>query len=93
MYQMKNWMGCLIGEMIVTVHLHTTLQQQTPDGPRRQVELNLPDGLALVDLIQRLDIEIDPDETLLIINGRMAELSQPVSDGDQVHLIPAISGG
>jgi hypothetical protein len=30
---------------------------------------------------------------LLVINGRQAHATQVLADGDEVHLIPALSGG
>jgi molybdopterin converting factor small subunit len=40
-----------------------------------------------------LEIQLDVENTLLVVNGHTAELDQQLADGDQVHLIPAISGG
>jgi sulfur carrier protein ThiS len=79
--------------MVVSVQLHSTLQRQTPQGLLRQVQVDLPDGSSLGDLILRLDIKVDPEEILLVVNGRTAETTQALSDHDEVHLIPAISGG
>jgi molybdopterin converting factor small subunit len=79
--------------LIITLYLHTTLQQQTPDGRTGHLIVNLPAGSTLAGLINHLDINLDVENTLLVVNGRTAELSQQLSDGDQVHLIPAISGG
>lgn len=79
--------------ILVTVHLHTVLQDRVPDGPLRQIELEVQRGCTLGDIIRMLNIEIDPADTLLVINNRTAGLDQLVADGDQVHLIPALSGG
>ena len=89
----KTWITCSIGEMNVTVNLHTTLQRQTPDGTISRLELNLPEGTTLADLLAELDIRMDPDALLLVVNSRMAEESQVLYPGDQVNLMPALSGG
>jgi sulfur carrier protein ThiS len=79
--------------MNVTVHLHTILQIETPDGTIGQVEAMLPPGSTLADLLEHLEIEMQPEAMLLVINGRMARLEQQLREGDQVNLMPAISGG
>ena len=79
--------------MVVTVHLHTTLQRQTPKGALRRLEVMLPGGSSLADLLAHLELEFDHDSVLLVINGRQANASQALADGDEVHLIPALSGG
>ncbi len=79
--------------MVVTVHLHTTLQRQTPKGTLRRFEVTLPAGSTLADLLARLDIELNHDSILLVINGRQADASQVLGERDEVHLIPALSGG
>ncbi len=79
--------------MVVTVHLHTTLQRQTPKGALRRLEVTLPAGSTLAELLARLEMEFKEDSVLLVINGRQADASQGLADGDEVHLIPALSGG
>jgi sulfur carrier protein ThiS len=79
--------------LVVTVHLHTTLQRQTPKGALRRLEVTLPAGSTLADLLACLDVEFNHDSVLLVINGRQADASQGLADGDEVHLIPALSGG
>ena len=79
--------------MVVRVHLHTTLQRQTAEGVLRQLDMTLPPVSTLADLLGALAIESDQEATLLVINGRTADPEQTLKDGDEVHLIPAISGG
>jgi molybdopterin converting factor small subunit len=79
--------------MKVVVHLHTILQLKTSDGLVSRVELDIQQGSNLGDLLKNLDLSIDEDSTLLVINGRWAELSQELKIGDEIHLIPALSGG
>jgi sulfur carrier protein ThiS len=89
----KTWIIYSTGKMNVTVHLHTTLQRQTPDGTISRLELNLPEGTTLAGLLKELDIRMDPDALLLVVNSRMAEEGQVLNPGDQVNLMPALSGG
>ena len=56
-----------------------------------EVEL---DGKGTVrDVIEQLEMSIDPEALLLAVNGDIAELTTKLSDGDQVHLMLPISGG
>lgn len=79
--------------MIVTVHLHTILQRQTPEGLVDRLDVNLPSGVTLAGLLQQLEIELAPEYLLLVINSRVADLDDIIRDGDEVNLMPAISGG
>lgn len=79
--------------MNITVHLHTILQIETPHGTIGQLEVTLPQDSTLADLLDQLEIDMQPEALLLVVNGRMAELEQPLREGDQVNLMPAISGG
>jgi molybdopterin converting factor small subunit len=79
--------------LVVRVHLHTTLQRQTPEGLIRRLEVTLSPISTLADLLSTLEINTDEEATLLVINGRTANPLQALKDGDEVHLIPAMSGG
>jgi len=79
--------------MILTVHLHTILQKETPEGLQNRVEVNMPAGSTLGDLLASLEITQHPDSLLLAVNGRVADIDQVLRPGDQVNLMPAISGG
>ncbi len=52
-----------------------------------------PAGSTLADLLIRLEVQLNQDSILLVINGRQAQATQVLTDGDEVHLIPALSGG
>jgi molybdopterin converting factor small subunit len=43
--------------------------------------------------LDSLEIELEPEHLLLVVNGRTAQLQRVLRDGDQVNLMPAISGG
>ncbi len=79
--------------MIITVHLHTIYQLASPNGPVRLLEMDLPEGSPLAALLSRIPLEPDPETTLLVVNGRLAEMETILCEGDEVHIIPALSGG
>jgi sulfur carrier protein ThiS len=79
--------------MNINVFLHTTLQRQFPKAKAGVLLLELPSGSTLEDLLRRLHIKLDLPNTLLVVNGRNVEMGHVLLEGDQVHLIPAISGG
>ncbi len=79
--------------MRVTVHLHTVLQRKTPAGMLRRLEMTLSPASTLGDLLRTLDITPQGDAILLVVNGRQVDVDQALADGDEVHLIPALSGG
>jgi sulfur carrier protein ThiS len=79
--------------MHVIVHLHTILQQETPQGFKNRIEISLPESSTLGDLLLLLGITHSPDTLLLAVNGRVADVNKRLETGDQVNLMPAISGG
>jgi sulfur carrier protein ThiS len=79
--------------MIVNLHLHTVLQRPSPNGLIRQLEVELPPGATLQELLTRQGIIVDSENFLLVVNSRNVEPDHVLNDGDDVDLIPAISGG
>ena len=78
---------------MIKVHLHTTLQRQSTRGTSRRLDIFLPPGSSLADLLKTLEITTDPNSLLLVINGKLVDLSEELNDQDVVDLIPALSGG
>lgn len=78
---------------LIVVHLHTVLQRFTPQGRVGKVEVAWTPGLSLAGLVYTLGFEVDPDNTLIVVNGQVREMDFGLNEGDEVHLIPAISGG
>ena len=79
--------------MLVSVYLHTILQRHTPDGIIRQLEVTIPPGSDLLELLRQLQIEFDSEQIMLVVNGIMVDEHAILKDGDRVNLMPAISGG
>lgn len=77
--------------MVVTVHLHTILQRQTPDGMQRQLDVTILSGSRLEDLAYDLGLGLPVDAIVWKVNGRHVSPDRILLDGDQVHLIPASS--
>jgi sulfur carrier protein ThiS len=59
----------------------------------RQLEAELPASSTLADLLRGLELPSDAPGLLLVVNGRSADRSQALAEGDEVHLMPALSGG
>jgi sulfur carrier protein ThiS len=79
--------------MQLVVYLHTLLQKQTPSGLQSRVQVEVLEGCSMADLLQQLEIELEPEHLLLVVNGKVVEPERELQPGDEVHLVPAISGG
>jgi sulfur carrier protein ThiS len=79
--------------LVVKVCLHTSLQRRTPAGLVRHLEQELPAGATLADLVSALGLPADLKGVLPVVNGRIVEPTQTLAEADDVHLIPALSGG
>lgn len=77
----------------VEVRLHTTLRRRTEDGVVDRLGLEMADGATVADVLDALAITMDPDALLLVVNGKIVKTEHVLEEGDQVRLIPAMSGG
>ena len=77
----------------VTVRLHTVLRRKTPEGIVDRLELELPEGATVQSLLDAADITLSGDALLLVVNGRIVKPEHVLAEGDQVRLVPAMSGG
>ena len=79
--------------MKVFVKLYALLRKHHP-GPNRSIplEVELPDGATVVDLVPALDL---PTELVrsAFVNNQAARLDTALNDGDQVGLFPPVVGG
>jgi len=74
--------------MQLEIRLFATLQKF-----RSQLDgVNPKDGATVRDLIERSEIPLS-EVAVIMVNGRHADLEQPLHDGDTVALFPAIAGG
>jgi len=79
--------------MVVTVRLHTILRRETPEGVVDRLKLDLPAGATIQSLVERLEIKLRGEAILLVVNGKIVREDQVLFEGDEVRLIPAVSGG
>jgi molybdopterin converting factor small subunit len=80
--------------VVVTVRLHTTLRRTGPDGTIvDRLTLDLAPGAMVQGVLDALGVELKEDAVLLVVNSRIAGVETVLTDGDEVRLIPAMSGG
>jgi MoaE-MoaD fusion protein len=74
----------------VTVRLFAGLRELAGTGTR---ELELPDDTRVADVWPALALGDEPAGLLYAVNRRYAEPDRTLADGDEVALIPPVSGG
>ncbi len=77
--------------MNLNVELQAYLAQYSPND-REHFEYEMPDGARVLDLIRKLGV---PEEltSVIIVGNTSATPEHPLSDGDNVTLIPPLAGG
>jgi sulfur carrier protein ThiS len=65
----------------------------TADGPQSHLDLDLEEGTTLDQVMKILGYADQIDNTILVINGQVADPADILKDGDTVRLMAAISGG
>ena len=76
--------------MNVTVRLFAGLRERAGSGERA---LDLPDGARVADVWGVLDLGDEPAGLLYAVNRAYAPAERALADGDEVALIPPVSGG
>jgi MoaE-MoaD fusion protein len=74
--------------MVVTVRLFAGLRER---AGRDRVDVELPEGALVSDLLEAM--EVAPRSCVVAINREYAAESEPVCEGDEVALVPPVSGG
>jgi MoaE-MoaD fusion protein len=74
----------------VSIRLFAGLRERAGTGTRT---LELPDGATLGDVWPELGLGDEPPGLLYALNKRYADRGAPLSRGDEVALIPPVSGG
>ena len=74
--------------VIITVRLFAGLRER---AGRDRVEVELPDGAVVADLLAAMDVA--PRSCVVAINREYADERAAVSPGDEVALVPPVSGG
>ncbi len=76
--------------MRVVVKLFAGLRERAGTGER---ELDLPEGSRLANVWPQLDLGDEPPGLLYAVNKAYADAGRELADGDEVALIPPVSGG
>ena len=76
--------------MQVSIRLFAGLRERAGTGART---LELADGATLRDVWPALDLGDEPAGLLYAVNKRYANGATPLAEGDEVALIPPVSGG
>jgi sulfur carrier protein ThiS len=79
--------------MRITIRLHTILRRETPEGIVDRVELDLPEGATVAEAVGRLEIKTRPRTMLLVVNGKIVPDDHVLAEGDELRLVPGVSGG
>jgi molybdopterin synthase catalytic subunit/molybdopterin converting factor small subunit len=74
----------------VSIRLFAGLRERAGTGAR---ELELPQGAKVADVWGALDLGDEPAGLLYAVNKRYADTGTTLGDGDEVALIPPVSGG
>jgi molybdopterin synthase catalytic subunit len=74
----------------VRVRLFAALRERAGSG---SVEVALPEGAVVGDVWSALDLGDEPTGLLFAVNRTYAERDRALSDGDEVAMIPPVSGG
>jgi molybdopterin synthase catalytic subunit/molybdopterin converting factor small subunit len=78
------------GDVRVAVKLFAALREQRG---AREVELELEDGSRVDDVWRALDLGDEPAGLVYAVNRLYADRDAPLAEGDEVALIPPVSGG
>ena len=63
-----------------------------PEAKNGVVEIDVPDGSTVYDVISRFDIPLN-DESVIVLNGLTMDMFTPLKDGDMITAFSAIAGG
>lgn len=76
--------------MLLRVRLFAALRERAGSG---SVEIDLPDGAVLGDVWPALGLGDEPPGLLYAVNRAYAERRAPLTEGDEIAVIPPVSGG
>ncbi len=79
--------------MKISVRLHATLRRITPEGPQNRLMVDMPDKATVAELLHTLDIDVSPQDVMVLIGNQRVEPDHPLNESEQVQLFPPISGG
>ncbi len=74
--------------MELEVKLFASLQRFN----QQQERFELEDGATVLDFLERFGIPAS-EVAIVLVNGRHAELEQPLREGESIAVFPPIAGG
>ena len=77
----------------IVVHLHTIAQKWSEEGRIDKINLEFKDGCTISELIKQLDIPLKWEDILVVVDQKTVSGDYQPQDRDEIHIIPAISGG
>src|SRR6516165_1098856 len=77
-------------QMQVRIRLFAILRER---AGAQQLELDLPDGARVQDALDRLAALTDGVRVVMAVNHEYADADMPLHGGDELALIPPVSGG
>ena len=81
--------------MKVHIRAYATLAQrvyQTGQNTGSTVDLELPDGGSITDLLEALNLPRH-EAKIVFVNGRSQDFDYKLSEGDHVGIFPPLGGG
>lgn len=57
-----------------------------------EADVTLPAGATLRDLLTKVEVSVE-EVSVAVVNGKSGSYNQELAEGDQVSLLPFISGG
>jgi sulfur carrier protein ThiS len=79
--------------MKLRVRLYGTLSQQVPNYQHSQgIEVEVPDGARVKDLLARLAIS-ESQGAVVVMDGRLLKADDTVRGGAPLHVLQPLSGG
>jgi sulfur carrier protein ThiS len=79
--------------MIVKVKLYGTLSLHVPEyKPSQGIEVEIPDGATVKDLLAHLEISETRGATV-IANGRVLKVENEIQNGSSLDVFQSIHGG
>ena len=82
-----------MGFIRVNVRLFATLRRFFPDyNPEKGIDVRVEQGTTVENLIQTFGLP-ENEARVILINGRSKNLTDMITDGDQVNIFTPLGGG
>ena len=79
--------------MIVHVKMLANYREVLPpEAKHGVVDLDVPQGVTVREVIARFDIPLD-DTSVIVLNGLTVDMNTPLQEGDTITAFSAIAGG